>query len=100
MEKLQKDYDKDKRTLRDVQSQLDGLNKDYASYDEQNKKDLEDARNEVEDLSELVKMKDRMLDDQNITIGNYKQQIKAKDEELATFQDSKNKYRQFYEDKL
>ena len=73
MEKLQKDYDKDKRTLRDVQSQLDGLNKDYASYDEQNKKDLEDARNEVEDLSELVKMKDRMLDDQNITIGNFKQ---------------------------
>ncbi len=46
---------------------------------------MDEVRNEAEDLNEIVKMKDRMLDDQNLTIQNLKQQMKAKDEELSTF---------------
>jgi hypothetical protein len=54
--------------LRDCQIQLDQLRDQYTSTDDQLKKELDEYRLENDDLNELVKMKDRMLDDQNVTI--------------------------------
>ena len=55
---------------------------------------------EVDDLSDLIKTKDRMLEDQNIVIATLKEKIKDKEEEIKAFAESKNKYRDFYEEKL
>ena len=71
-----------------------------AAYEEQLKRECEDARVEVEDLSDLVKTKDRMLEDQVITITDFKEKIKEKEDEIKQLNDSKNKYRDFYEEKL
>jgi hypothetical protein len=61
---------------------------------------LEDSRNEVDDLSDLIKTKDRMLEDQNIVIAGFKEKIKEKEEEIKSIIESKNKNRDFYEKKL
>lgn len=71
-----------------------------AQYEEQLKRECEDARLEVDDLSDLIKTKDRMLEDQNIVIATLKEKIKDKEEEIKAFAESKNKYRDFYEEKL
>jgi len=73
---------------------------DAASYEEQLKRECEDARVEIEDLSDLIKTKDRMLEDQLITITDFKEKIKEKEDEIKQLTDSKNKYRDFYEEKL
>jgi hypothetical protein len=49
-------------------------------------------RAELDDLTEVVKMKDRMLDDQNVTIGNLKQQVKQSQDEVNTVQNKQEKY--------
>lgn len=46
------------------------------------KRELEDARLESDDLSDLLKTKDKMLEDQNIVIAGFKEKIKEKDEEV------------------
>jgi len=61
---------------------------------------LEDSRNEVDDLSDLIKTKDRMLEDQSIVIAGFKEKIKEKEEEIKSIIESKNKNRDFYEKKL
>ena len=42
------------------------------------KRELEDARLESDDLSDLLKTKDKMLEDQNIVIAGFKEKIKEK----------------------
>lgn len=39
-------------------------------------------RIEIDDLSDLVKTKDRMLEDQNIAISQMKEKLKEKEEEI------------------
>ncbi len=51
------------------------------------RKEVDDLRGEIEELSDLVKVKDRMLDDQNIGISQLKQQLKAKDEEMLRLEE-------------
>ena len=51
-----------------MQSVLDKLKGDSQSFEEQLKRECEEARIEVDDLSDLIKTKDRMLEDQNIVI--------------------------------
>ena len=64
------------------------------------RKEVEDMRAEIEDLAEIVKVKDRMLDDQNVAIQQAKAQVKAKEEELLTQTEKQNKYYSKYEDKV
>lgn len=82
------------------QSAVEKEKTDAVTYEEQLKRECEDARAEVEDLSDLVKTKDRMLEDQVITITDFKEKIKEKEEELKQLNESKNKYRDYYEEKL
>jgi hypothetical protein len=65
-----------------------------------NRRDNEEARNEIEDLGDLIKTKDRMLEDQNIVISNLKEKSKEKDEEIKQLTESKKKYLDYYEEKL
>ena len=64
------------------------------------KRECEDARIEVDDLSDLIKTKDRMLEDQNIVIATMKEKSKEKEEEIKQLSENKSKYRDFYEEKL
>ena len=49
--------------LRDLKEKSSKEKNDYAGYEEQLKRECEDARVEIEDLSDLLKTKDRMLED-------------------------------------
>ena len=44
-------------------------------------------RRDLEELEEILKVKNRMLDDQNVAISNLKQTIRQKDDELLTLQE-------------
>ena len=55
------------------------------------RKEVEDLRAEIEELSDLVMVKDRMLDDQNIGISQLKQQLKAKDDEMLRLEERQGK---------
>ena len=51
-------------------------------------------------MNEIIKMKDKMLDDQNVSIQNLKNVIKQRDEEIVVLRESKSKYKNQYDDKL
>ena len=57
-------------------------------------------RNESEELLELVKTKDRMLEDQGNQIQQLKKEIQEREDDLLGREDAKRKDRDFYEDKL
>ena len=61
---------------------------------------MNDLKIENEDLVELIKTKERMLEDQISQIQQFKQQVGEKEEDIWEMGDAKNKYRDFYEDKL
>ena len=61
---------------------------------------MNDLKIENEDLVELIKTKERMLEDQISQIQQFKQQVGEKEEDMREMGDAKNKYRDFYEDKL
>ena len=62
--------------------------------------ELNDFKVECEDLAELVKTKDRMLEDQLQQIYKFKSQIQEKNEEILQAENNKSKYREYYDDKL
>ncbi len=64
------------------------------------RKEVEDLRGEIEELSDLVKVKDRMLDDQNIGISQLKQQLKAKDDEMLRLEERQGKQIARQDDKV
>ncbi len=64
------------------------------------RKEVEDLRAEIEELSDLVKVKDRMLDDQNIGISQLKQQLKAKDDEMLRLEERQGKQIARQDDKV
>ena len=84
----------------ELKQSFERMQNQAAQYEEQLKRECEEARLEVDDLSDLVKTKDRMLEDQNIVIANLKEKAKEKEEEVKQMADSKSKYRDFYEEKL
>ena len=57
-------------------------------------------RNESDDLIELIKTKDRMLEDQSQQILQQKKELLDREDDLLGKEDAKQKYRDFYEDKL
>lgn len=61
---------------------------------------MSEIKIENEDLIELLKTKEHMLEDQLSQIGALKQQIGDKEEDMREMGDAKSKYRDFYEDKL
>jgi len=61
---------------------------------------LAEIRIENEDLIELIKTKERMLEDQSNQINSLKISLNEKEEDMREMGDAKNKYRDFYEDKL
>jgi uncharacterized coiled-coil DUF342 family protein len=64
------------------------------------KRDFEDVKLENDDLQEVIKTKDRMLDDQNVAIKNLKNTLKDLNDELVKVNDNKVSNRDYYEDKL
>ena len=84
----------------DLKQNVERVQKEAIQYEESLKRECEDARVEVDDLSDLIKTKDHMLEDQNIVIANMKEKQKEKDEEIKQLAESKNKYRDFYDEKL
>jgi hypothetical protein len=74
----------------------------HTSRDVENllRKEVEDLRAEIEELSDLVKVKDRMLDDQNIGISQLKQQLKAKDDEMLRLEERQGKQIARQDDKV
>lgn len=74
----------------------------HTSRDVENllRKEVEDLRGEIEELSDLVKVKDRMLDDQNIGISQLKQQLKAKDDEMLRLEERQGKQIARQDDKV
>lgn len=86
--------------IQGVSGNLDKQRQEASLYEEQLKREVEDARVEIDDLSDLVKTKDRMLEDQNIAISQIKEKLKEKEEEVKQLGENKNKYRDFYEEKL
>lgn len=64
------------------------------------RKEVDDLRGEIEELSDLVKVKDRMLDDQNIGISQLKQQLKGKDEEMLRLEERQGKQLSRQDDKV
>lgn len=89
-----------KSELEDLGNTLEKVKAEGAQYEETLKRECEDLRVESEDLSDLLKTKDRMLEDQNIVIANQKKLVKEKEEEIKQLTESKGKYRDFYDDKL
>lgn len=79
---LQSKNDTQAKQIHALQQSSDKDKVDAAAYEEQLKRECEDARAEIEDLSDLVKTKDRMLEDQVITITDFKEKIKEKEEEI------------------
>ena len=67
---------------------------------DQLRQEVGDLKVECDDLAELIKTKERMLEDQLNQIHKLKQQLTEKTDELRTADDSKLKYREFYDDKL
>lgn len=61
---------------------------------------MAELRIENEDLIELIKTKERMLEDQSNQINSLKNSLNEKEEDMREMGDAKNKYRDFYEDKL
>ena len=75
--------------MSELQAQLARLKQEAATYEEQLKRECEDARVESEDLSDLLKTKDRMLEDQNIVISEIKDKNKDLAAEIKNLTDSK-----------
>lgn len=63
-------------------------------------KDHDEVRIQNEDLIELMRTKERMLEDQMNQINSLKSQLADKDEDIRELGEAKAKYRDFYEDKL
>lgn len=57
----------------DLKQNVERVQKEAIEYEESLKRECEDARVEVDDLSDLIKTKDHMLEDQNIVIANMKE---------------------------
>lgn len=70
------------KEVHELQRNLDKLKNEGAQYEDTLKRECEDARVEADDLSDLLKTKDRMLEDQNIVIANLKKQAKEKEDEV------------------
>lgn len=99
-ESLAREHEAARKHLRECQMELETLKDTANSVEALLRKEVEDLRAEVEDLAEIVKVKDRMLDDQNVAIQQAKAQVKAKEEELLTQTEKQNKYYSKYEDKV
>ena len=82
-EAARRDAETAKRTVRECQNECETL-KDTANQVEAIlRKEVDELRAEVEDLAEIVKVKDRMLDDQNLVISSVKASLKSKEEDLT-----------------
>lgn len=73
---------------------------DSKTFEEQLRRECEDARVEIDDLTDLLKTKDRMLEDQNIVIRELKDKLKEREAEASQLAESKQKYKDYYEEKL
>ena len=71
-----------------------------SSSEEHTRKELEELRGETDALTEILKTKDKMLDDQNELIGQLKSGLAERDEELRGLNEGRNKHKEYYEDKL
>jgi chromosome segregation ATPase len=98
--KLAADNETFRISISDLEAQVEKARTDAGKAEEHLRRELELAQSDVDELSDLIKTKDRMLEDQNIVIAELKEKIKERDEEIKQNADSKGKYRDFYEDKL
>ena len=68
--------------MENIRQRLSKEQGDSKSYEEQIKREYEDARVEIEDLNDVLKTKDRMLEDQNIVISEIKEKMKEREAEV------------------
>jgi chromosome segregation ATPase len=92
--------DTNKKALKQCKYELSKVEDESASTIEHLREEVADLKVECDDLSELVKTKDRMLEDQLQQIQKLKQQLQDKADEMQQADDSKAKYREYYDDKL
>ena len=86
--------------MRDCTIELEGLRDSASNGELLLRKDIDELRAEVDDLAELVKVKDRMLDDQNMSMSHMKAALKQKDDELMNQSEKQGKYHAKYEDRI
>lgn len=60
-----RENDTNVRKLKSLEGELDDLKRETANFDDEMKREMDEMRTENDELHELVKTKDRMLDDQN-----------------------------------
>lgn len=89
-----------KRQLRECQTEMVGLREAAVAAEASLRREVDELRAEVEDLAEKVKVKDIMLDDQNVALGNAKQTIKAKEDELLRERENGGKHSLRWEEML
>ena len=97
---LIKENERNKNSLKQCSFELEQVKEAHESLTSQSKRELGEMRNESDDLLDLVKTKERMLEDQVQQINQLKKEIADREDELAGKDDAKQKYRDFYEDKL
>ena len=76
-----------RRAIRENERECDGLRDTANNVEVLLRKEIDDMRRDLEELEEILKVKNRMLDDQNVAISNLKQTIRQKDDELLTLQE-------------
>ena len=79
--------DDNRRAIRENERECDGLRDTANNVEVLLRKEIDDMRRDLEELEEILKVKNRMLDDQNVAISNLKQTIRQKDDELLTLEE-------------
>ena len=97
---LVRENEKNRKSLKQCQFELEQIRDSSDSSNIVLRKDISELKIENEDLVELIKTKERMLEDQLSQINQLKMSMGDKEEDMREMGDAKNKYRDFYEDKL
>ena len=84
---LRGEVEDNRRAIRENERECDGLRDTANNVEVLLRKEIDDMRRDLEELEEILKVKNRMLDDQNVAISNLKQTIRQKDDELLTLQE-------------
>lgn len=99
-EELARENESNRKTLRACEFELEKIRETNDTSQRTHQKDFSAIKIENQDLHELMKTKERMLDDQLNQINQMRSHMGEKEEDVRELMDAKNKYRDYYEDKL
>ena len=89
-----------KEKLVECEEVLKELREKHINLDRDAGDEIEEKQNIIEDLSNRLLTKDKMLDDMSEQIARGKEQLIDLNEEINEMRDAKNKYKDYYADKL